>query len=245
MSSPTKLRTSERGSRPSRSDAAKSDSQQIDGDGRSARKHQAIMDAATALFLRDGYRSTSMDQIAADATVSKQTVYKHFEDKEQLFREIVLGVTHNSDAIIADFTSLLNDSEVASLEDLRTVLTDLARHYIDAVLEPRVLSLRRLIIAEAERFPDLARIYFELAPSRGMEVIADAFRYYEKLGLLSTTDARLAAGHFAYLALGIPLDKAQFCPQEPPSSAERELLASEAARVFLAAYECSKNSPAH
>ena len=46
--------------------------------GRSARKRRAIMEAATALFLRDGYRNTSMDQIAADAAVSKQTVYKQF-----------------------------------------------------------------------------------------------------------------------------------------------------------------------
>ncbi|HEY6478067.1 MAG TPA: helix-turn-helix domain-containing protein, partial [Polyangia bacterium] len=54
--------------------------------GRSARKRQAIMEAATTLFLRDGYRNTSMDQVAADAAVSKQTVYKQFADKEQLFR---------------------------------------------------------------------------------------------------------------------------------------------------------------
>ena len=142
--------------------------------GRSARKRLAIMQAATALFLRDGYRSTSMDQIAADAAVSKQTVYKQFADKEQLFREIVLGVTGNSEAIIADLTSVLRDSEINSAADLRTVLTDLARRYIDGVLRPNVLSLRRLIIAEAERFPDLARTYFEQAPSRGIDVIADA-----------------------------------------------------------------------
>src|SRR5580692_7296820 len=74
----------------------------ISGGRRSARKRQAIMDAATTLFLRDGYRSTSMDQVAADAVVSKPTVYSHFEDKEQLFREIVLGVTANSEKIITE-----------------------------------------------------------------------------------------------------------------------------------------------
>lgn len=210
--------------------------QRAGGAGRSAGKRQAIMDAATALFLRDGYQSTSMDQIAADAAVSKQTVYKHFEDKEQLFREIVLGVTRNSDAVITELTSVLHRSEVNSLDDLRSVLTDLAGRYIDAVLQPHVLSLRRLIIAEAERFPDLARTYFELAPSRGIDVIGAALRDYEQSGLVSTTDVRLAAAHLAYLILAIPQDKAQFCPQERPSPAEREHLASEAVRVFLAAY---------
>ena len=205
--------------------------------GRSARKRRAIMEAATALFLRDGYRNTSMDQVAADAAVSKQTVYKHFADKQQLFREIVLGVTGNSEAIITDLTSVLRNSEIDSLADLRTVLTDLARRYIDGVLRPNVLSLRRLIIAEAERFPDLARTYFEQAPSRGIDVIADALRTYETRGLLDLGDARLAAAQFAYLVLGIPQDRAQFCPHERPSPAERDRLAAEAVRVFLAAYQ--------
>ena len=101
--------------------------------GRTARKRRAIMEAATALFLRDGYRNTSMDQVAADAAVSKQTVYKQFADKEQLFRDIVLGVTGNSEAIITDMTSALRSTNVASHAELRTVLTDLgvvARHRV-------------------------------------------------------------------------------------------------------------------
>lgn len=89
------------------------------------------MQAATALFLRDGYRNTSMDQVAADAAVSKQTACKHFADKEQLFREIALGVAGNSEAIITGLTSMLRNSEIGSIADLRTVLNDLARRYID------------------------------------------------------------------------------------------------------------------
>jgi TetR/AcrR family transcriptional regulator, mexJK operon transcriptional repressor len=207
--------------------------------GRSARKRRAIMEAATALFLRDGYRNTSMDQVAGDAAVSKQTVYKHFADKEQLFREIVLGVTGSSEAIITDLTAALRSNEIDSAADLRTVLTDLARRYLDGVLRPNVLSLRRLIIAEAGRFPDLARTYFEQAPSRGIDVIAEALRTYERRGLLDLGDARLAAGQFAYLVLGIPQDRAQFCPRERPSPAECDRLAAEAVRVFLAAYQGS------
>src|ERR1700691_1816365 len=60
-----------------------------DGETRTARKRRAILGAATTLFLRDGYQATSMDQIAAAAAVSKQTVYKQFADKQSLFREIV------------------------------------------------------------------------------------------------------------------------------------------------------------
>src|SRR5215472_10213095 len=110
--------------------------------GRSARKRRAIMEAATALFLRDGYRNTSMDQVAAEAGVSKQTVYKQFADKEQLFRDIVLGVTSNSEALVTELTSVLGSTEVGSRAELRSVLTDLARRHIDGVLQPHVLALR-------------------------------------------------------------------------------------------------------
>jgi TetR/AcrR family transcriptional repressor of mexJK operon len=209
------------------------------GVGRTARKRRAILDAATRLFLRDGYRNTSMDQVAADAEVSKQTVYKQFADKEQLFREIVLGVTGNSQAIASELTIALRASETTTGEQLASALTDSARRYIDGVLQPHVLSLRRLIIAEADRFPDLAHAYFEQAPARGIAVIADALRTYADRGLLVIEDPELAAAHFAYLALAIPQDRAYFYPDEPPSKAERDRLAAAAVRVFLSAYATS------
>jgi TetR/AcrR family transcriptional repressor of mexJK operon len=205
-------------------------------ESRSARKRRAIVEAATALFLRDGYRSTSMDQVAADAAVSKQTVYKQFNHKEQLFREIVLGVTGRSEAIVADLTSALDGEEPSSIEELEPVLVDLARRLIDGVLQPNVLALRRLVIAEAEQFPDLARTYYDQAPSRGITVLADALRAWERRRLLAMPDPRLAATHLAYLALGQPLDRAQFRPEDRLAPAERDRLAAEAVRVFLAAY---------
>jgi len=209
------------------------------GTGRTARKRRAILDAATRLFLRDGYRNTSMDQVAADAAVSKQTVYKQFADKEQLFREIVLGVTGNSEAIVTDLTAALRAGGATTREQLASALTHSARRYIDGVLQPHVLSLRRLIIAEADRFPDLAHTYYEQAPARGIAVIAEALRSYADRGLLTIEDPELAAAHFAYLALAIPQDRAYFYPDEPPSEAERDRLAAEAVRVFLRAYETS------
>ena len=112
------------------------------------------------------------------------------------------------------------------------------------VLQPHVLALRRLVIAEAERFPDLARTYFEQAPARAIEVIANALQTYIERGLLAADDPRLAAAHFAYLVLAIPQDKAQFYPHERPSPAERDRLAREAVRIFLAAYAPAAGSTA-
>ncbi len=192
-----------------------------------------------ASFCATATAAPTMERIAADAAVSKQTVYKHFDDKEHLFRAIVNGVTANSEAIVGELTSALDADEVESVTDLRGALEALAAHYIELVLQPRVLSLRRLVIAEAERFPDLARAYYEQAPARAIEVIAAAFRNFSDRGLLATPDPELAAAHFAYLTLGIPQDRAMFRPGKRPSAAERDRLAGEAVRVFLAGYRAS------
>lgn len=106
----------------------------------------------------------------------------------------------------------------------------------DAVLQPHVLALRRLVIAEADRFPTLARSYYEQAPARGIDLIADTLQTYIERGLLLTDDTGLAASHFAYLALAIAQNKALFCPDQPPSASERDRIAARAVRVLLAAY---------
>ena len=80
------------------------------GETRTARKRRAILDAATILFLRDGYLATSMDQIAAAASVSKQTVYKQFADKQSLFREIVTGTVAEVSDPVAEQVASLRDS---------------------------------------------------------------------------------------------------------------------------------------
>ncbi|MGH3097426.1 MAG: TetR/AcrR family transcriptional regulator [Streptosporangiales bacterium] len=205
-------------------------------EGRSARKRRAIIEAATALFLRNGYQGTSMDEVAARAAVSKQTVYKNFADKEQLFSDIVLGVADNSDQIITELTGVLDRTNVGTNDELERLLTELARHYLDAVLQPHVLALRRLVIAEADRFPALARSYYERAPARGIDVIAAALRTHADRGLLQMDDPKLAASQFAYLALAIAQDRALFCPEDKPSAPERDRIARAAVHVFLAAY---------
>ncbi len=200
-------------------------------EGRSARKHRAIMEAATTLFLRGGYQGTSMDEIAALAAVSKQTVYKNFADKERLFTAIILGVTESSDKIISSMARILPGTD-----DLDRALTELARTYLTAVLQPHVLRLRRLVIAEADRFPDLARTYYQRAPQRAVDMLAAAFGDLAERGLLRIDDPGLAASHFAYLVLSIPQDKTMFCPDERFTAAELEHIADAGVRVFLAAY---------
>src|ERR1700681_2117036 len=95
-----------------------------EGPSRGARKRAAILEAAQQAFFANGFVGTSMDQVAAKAAVSKQTVYKHFSDKEALFREVVTDVVQARDGGIApDFLST-GDGPIG--ERLRS----LARHFV-------------------------------------------------------------------------------------------------------------------
>jgi TetR/AcrR family transcriptional regulator, mexJK operon transcriptional repressor len=191
-----------------------------------------IMEAATTLFLRKGYAGTSMDEIAALAAVSKQTVYTHFADKERLFTELVLRNTEPADQFIEQMGVILRNAR-----DPETDLQELARRYIASVIQPEVLQLRRLVIGEAGRFPDLAQIYYERVPERVLATLASHLEQLAMRGLLRLDDPMLAANHFVALILWVPLDRAMFhLEQESFEAGRLDHLADAGVRVFLAAY---------
>ena len=188
----------------------------IPNESRSTRKRKAILEAATTAFLRNGYLGTSMDEIAALAAVSKQTVYKHFDDKQRLFFEIVTSAV--------DEVSDPNYAEVLDLKDsgdLAADLGDLARRQLARVMQPRLLQLRRLVIAEAGRFPQLGRIFYEQGPGRTIEALAEAFERLAARGLLQLDDPLLAAAHFNWLIMSIPLNEAMLLGRDEPAAGRR------------------------
>lgn len=195
------------------------------------------MEAATTLFLRNGYQGTSMDEVAALAAVSKQTVYKHFADKETLFREIVLGVAGTVEAFLERVATTLADPK-----HLHADLQEIGRHYIKVVMQPHVLQMRRLLIGESARFPELTREYYEKAPERVLTALAPELKDLDQRGLLKVEDPLLAARHFAFLILGTPLDRAMFYGDETGyTEQELERLADEGVKAFLRAYRADRS----
>src|ERR1700692_185012 len=137
---------------------------------RETRKRAAILGAAQQVFFANGYVGASMDLVAATAAVSKQTVYKHFGNKVALFREVVTNIVRARDAgITADMVAL---GEGSFEERLRTF----ARFFLRGVMQPDVLRLRRLVIGEAGRFPELGEAFYDLGPKRAAEQMALALR---------------------------------------------------------------------
>lgn len=197
-------------------------------------KRLAIIDAATQLFIARGYDGTSMDEIAASAQVSKQTVYKQFQDKPSLFRDMVLGITARAEGIVKAISDHFEG--IVRAEELEERLLGLARSYAGAVLEPPVIRLRRLVISEADRFPDLARAYYVRAPGRGLDAVADGLRLLDQRALLRVDDPLAAAAHFSYLVLGQLIDRKLFDPSDQTTDAELAEHSQAAVRVFIAAY---------
>jgi TetR/AcrR family transcriptional repressor of mexJK operon len=199
---------------------------------RSDRKRRAIIEAATAAFLDHGYRGTSMDAVAAAAGVSKQTVYQHFGDKQRLFRELIAATVQSASDPVYDEVRQLADS--GSLEkDLR----DLARRLLGLVLQPTMMRLRRLVIAEARHFPDLGRVFYDLGPGRTIAALAETFAELTRQGRLNTPDATLAATQFNWLIMSVPLNRAMLLGQDgAPTTREINRWADSGVRTFLAAY---------
>jgi AcrR family transcriptional regulator len=210
-----------------------------DDERRSTRKRWAIVEAATEAFLRSGYLGTSMDEIAAAAGVSKQTVYKHFADKERLFSEIVTStVSEAGDPVHAEVQHLQDSG------DLDADLRDLARRQLALVLQPRILQLRRLVIAEAARFPELGRTFYEKGPGRTMAALATAFERLAARGLLTLDDPGLAAAQFNWLVMSAPLNQAMLLGDfRPPEPADLARWADDGVRMFLAAYGAAPDTP--
>lgn len=111
-----------------------------------------LLQAATEMFIAEGY-GTSVDRIAAQAGVAKQTLYNHFPSKADLFAEVIRQAT-------AEFMVALGEDG----EALRERLIRFAVRYRERLLSPAGLGLYRMLVAEAPRFPDLAATFYEAGP---------------------------------------------------------------------------------
>ena len=204
--------------------------------GRSARKRLTILSAGQDLFLSNGYQGTSVDQIAASAEVSKQTVYKHFGDKHELLLAIVNNALESTVTPFLDRIKALSETT-----DLEADLTALGTDYLRAVLQEPVVQLRRLVVGEANRVPELGQLYYREAPERTLAAFADCFSALHDRGLLRISESAVAAEHFAFLIVGRSIDQALFYGG-PAVLADIDVdgYVRAGVRVFLAAYQAGK-----
>ena len=166
----------------------------------SAQLSDRILDVATALFLGDGFGATSIEAVAKRAGISKRTFYHRFRGKEVLFEAVVRRLIEKW---MPPFDAALLDAP-----NLAETLRRAAEQMLGVALTPEALALHRIVIAEAPRFPGLARILHELGAAAGIERIARHLEQRIAGGELAAIDPRFAAEQFILMVVTGPRRRA-------------------------------------
>ena len=162
-------------------------------------KQGQIRDAARDLFLRSGYAETSMDAVTAAAGVSKQTLYRYYETKAQLFADVLKE-------LIAVATPSARSGRrryvVRTQEDLEAALLEISESYLSRLMKPEQMSLLRVVIAEGSRVPELTESYRTTVPAADAAAVMDVIAGGLAEGLVAEwVDPRDAARALASLLL--------------------------------------------
>lgn len=196
------------------------------------RNREKILAAAEKVFLQNGFPGATMDEVAATAGISKQTVYAHFGSKESLFIEVVEAMAGGASQALEKKVG--NPAEDRSVEEF---LLDFAQEQLSVVLTPRLMQLRRLVIGEVERFPDLGRTLYREGPERSIERLGEALQRYVSRGELSCPDPLAAGAYFNWLVMGEPTSRAMLLGDKGiPSKHRLRQHAAESVRIFMAAF---------
>ena len=189
-------------------------------------KEKRILEAAQTIFASAGYSGATMDAVAAAAGLTKPTLYQYYASKEALFAAMMSA---RRDDMLVAFESDDAASMVAQLHRF-------AWAYADTVMRPDLLSLARLIISEAQRFPEIGQTYQASGPDRVLAGMMEFLGAQRDAGRLAFDDDELAAQDLWGLILSAPRTRALYQPDNPPKRDELARYVENGLKVFLRAY---------
>jgi TetR/AcrR family transcriptional repressor of mexJK operon len=197
-------------------------------------KRAAILVAARRMFLGHGFDGASMDQIAAEAGVSKLTVYSHFGDKEALFAAAVRAWCEQQlpDALFA----------AADAAPLRAGLLQVARAFFAMVSAPEAVAGHRVLCTPQLADSPLPQVFWDAGPKRVQDAFARLLQHHVAAGELAIDDIPRAAAQFLALVKGEPHARLVFGCAEAlcGPAAEAHLVA--AVELFLRGYAAAPAS---
>jgi TetR/AcrR family transcriptional repressor of mexJK operon len=209
-------------------------SERCSGPGRpkDLEKRAAILEAAKRLFPQHGFEGTSMDAVAAEAGVSKLTVYSHFGGKEALFIETIHC---KCDGLLPH--TLFNVDIAAPV---RGQLLGVARAFFALMMSEGALGMHRTLVASSQQSPKLAKLFWEAGPMRVQAALADMLDKEVAARQLDIADTRCAASQFFCLLKGEHHARMLFgCGRPTPAETEAHLEAT--VDMFLRAYACDRS----
>lgn len=158
---------------------------------RAKQKREQIVDAARRLFLSHGYARTSTEAVRREAGVSKETLYRYYRTKEDLFADVLRRQT--LEHLHQPFQSDENLAADADLEQLQKSVRALAAEIIETMMQPEYLALLRIVIAESTRFPHLGELFRQTVPEQAIAAISNLLVRLRKKGLAAKIDDEAAA----------------------------------------------------
>ncbi|MFE3138086.1 TetR/AcrR family transcriptional regulator [Streptomyces scopuliridis] len=195
---------------------------------RSEGKRAAILEAAEALFLAEGYERASVDAIASRANVSKRTVYDHFGDKGTIFLRVIERA-HN--AVTGTIRAAI-DEELTQDRDLREALTAFGRRVVTQAFPSSDYVTFRRLTSQRWAIPQLA----ETARDRPERMLEERFTALAAHGEIQTASPGLAARHFTALTISLVLDLLDARGDATTDEAEILTIIADGVDAFLRAY---------
>jgi TetR/AcrR family transcriptional regulator, mexJK operon transcriptional repressor len=191
-------------------------------------KARQILDAGKRLFMQQGFGTVSMEAIAREAGVSKATLYAHFASKQDLFGAIIRGECRRHGEALA--------APDAGHDDIGAALRQFGRAFLGLLFSPAAVAVYRIVFAEAPRFPELGRIFYESAPQPTLTSVAAYLRQAVGRGDLSIPDADLAAEQFVAMLKGANDMRCFLGVAPPPPASEIARRVDSAVELFLRGY---------
>lgn len=188
-------------------------------------RRQAILRAAAQLFFEQGYATTSIDAIIERTGGSKRTIYSEFGNKEGLFLALV------ADSADRAISALSLDYDTQS--DLPNTLTIFGTRLLAVYMSPSVLGIYRIIITEAGRIPDLARLFYERGPGRTTVHLAKVLQAAADRKEIRIGDPLLVAGHFVGMIRDNLHLQVVLGLRPPPTEGEAQATVASAVTLFL------------
>jgi TetR/AcrR family transcriptional repressor of mexJK operon len=157
-------------------------------------KREAIVQAATRLFLTNNYRSVSMEKIAQAAPVSKATLYNHFDSKNALLAAVVQQLCSS---LLQTMTQTLSTKD-----DVTQTLKKIAAAFIELLYSPDGIAMYRLVIAESHEFPELGQMVYDNGAKIAIAQLEAYLQQLHDVEILSISNVRFAADAFFSLLKG-------------------------------------------
>ena len=195
-----------------------------------ADRRQAIVQLALRSFLAHGYEATTMSAIAKEMGGSKGTLWSYFSSKE----ELLAAVIDSAAAAFQSFMGAILDPQ----KDIRVVLTRFCETFLERISRPEAIALQRLIISQADRFPEIGRVFHDHAPAVNHATLSDFLTRQMAAGALRADDPEEAARMLLDLCTGGYHDRVLYGVEGTSKTVEKR----EAARVvkqFLRCYTIS------